>query len=180
MRPKTQSVPSGLRTPRSRLASAIHSLLLLAAGNALAANEVERVEFNPAFFPAGSGQIDISRFNEGNVVLAGQYRADVTVNGNWIGREELTFANVEGLNNAQLCLERPLLTRLGVDLDGIAQKAIDAGDSVRRPVVISAPTCPAPVSASTPAKGIWTCWFHNSTCHAPHAVTSARNTGIAA
>ncbi|UUQ67737.1 fimbrial biogenesis outer membrane usher protein [Pseudomonas fuscovaginae UPB0736] len=140
MRPKTQSVPSGLRTPRSRLASAIHSLLLLAAGNALAANEVERVEFNPAFFPAGSGQIDISRFNEGNVVLAGQYRADVTVNGNWIGREELTFANVEGLNNAQLCLERPLLTRLGVDLDGIAQKAIDAGDSAP-PVLPPVATC---------------------------------------
>lgn len=130
MRPKTPSVSSGLRVPRNRLASAIHSLLLLATGSAMAANEVEQVEFNPAFFPAGGGQIDISRFNEGNVVLPGQYRADVIVNGNWIGREELTFASVEGLNNAQLCLERPLLQRFGVDLDGIAQKATDAGESV--------------------------------------------------
>ncbi|NWE47097.1 fimbria/pilus outer membrane usher protein [Pseudomonas gingeri] len=130
MRSKTQSVPGGLRTPRNRLAHVIHSLLLLAAGNALAADEVERVEFNPAFFPGGGGQIDISRFNEGNVVLPGQYRADVSVNGNWIGREELTFAAVEGRNNAQLCLERPLLTRLGVDLDGIAQKAAEVGEPV--------------------------------------------------
>lgn len=129
MRLKTPSVSRGLRAPRNRLASAIHGLLLLTAGNALAANEVERVEFNPAFFPSGGGQIDISRFNEGNVVLPGQYRADVSINGNWIGREELTFTSVEGQNNAQLCLERALLTRFGIDLDGIAKKAVDAGET---------------------------------------------------
>ncbi|NWB91137.1 fimbria/pilus outer membrane usher protein [Pseudomonas agarici] len=140
MRSKTQSVPGGLRAPRNRLAHVIHSLLLLAAGNAWAANEVERVEFNPAFFPGGGGQIDISRFNEGNVVLPGLYRADVSINGNWIGQEELTFATVEGQNNAQLCLERPLLIRLGIDLDGLAQKATEAGVTVP-PALPALPTC---------------------------------------
>jgi len=140
MRSKTLSVPGGLHAPRNRLAHVIQGILLLAAGNALAANEVEHVEFNPAFFPGGGSQIDISRFNKGNVVLPGQYRADVSVNGNWIGREELSFAAVEGQNNAQLCLERPLLTRLGVDLDGIAQKAAEAGETVP-PVLPSLSTC---------------------------------------
>ncbi|KIH81048.1 Outer membrane usher protein [Pseudomonas batumici] len=125
---------------RSRLAHVIHSLLLLGAGSALAADEVERVEFNPAFFPGGGGQIDISRFNEGNVVLPGHYRADITVNGNWIGRDELTFAGVEGQKNAQLCLDRALLIRLGVDLDGVAQKAAEAGETVPPPLP-STPTC---------------------------------------
>ncbi|WP_416770996.1 fimbria/pilus outer membrane usher protein [Pseudomonas sp. RHF3.3-3] len=128
---RSQSSPEsiGPRTRPCRLARVLHGLLLLGSGSALAADEVERVEFNPAFFPGG-GQIDISRFNEGNVVLPGQYRADVTVNGDWIGRQDLTFASVEGQSNAQLCLERPLLLRLGIDIDRVPAKAAEAGEPV--------------------------------------------------
>ncbi|NWB86001.1 fimbria/pilus outer membrane usher protein [Pseudomonas gingeri] len=140
MRSKTQPVAGGSHPARSRLAHVIHSLLLLAAGSVLAAYEVEQVEFNPAFFPGGGGQIDISRFNEGNVVLPGHYRADISVNGGWIGRDELTFAGVEGQKNAQLCLDRALLIRLGIDLDGVAQKAADAGETVP-PQLPSTPAC---------------------------------------
>ncbi|WP_248747257.1 fimbria/pilus outer membrane usher protein [Pseudomonas sp. MWU12-2037] len=140
MRSKTQPVAGGSRPARSRLAHVIHSLLLLGAGSVLAADEVEQVEFNPAFFPGGGGQIDISRFNEGNVVLPGHYRADISVNGGWIGRDELTFAGVEGQKNAQLCLDRALLIRLGIDLDGVAQKAADAGETVPPPLP-STPAC---------------------------------------
>ncbi|MBV6751339.1 fimbrial biogenesis outer membrane usher protein [Pseudomonas chlororaphis] len=140
MRSKTQPVAGGSRPARSRLAHVIHSLLLLGAGSVLAAEEVEQVEFNPAFFPGGGGQIDISRFNEGNVVLPGHYRADITVNGSWVGRDELTFAGVEGQKNAQLCLDRALLIRLGVDLDGVAQKAAEAGETVPPPLP-STPAC---------------------------------------
>lgn len=156
MRPKRSPESIGPRTRPCHLARVLHGLLLLGSGSALAADEVERVEFNPAFFPGGE-QIDISRFNEGNVVLPGQYRADVTLNGNWLGRQELTFVSVDGQSNAQLCLERPLLLRLGIDIDHVPQKAAEAGEPVPPPLPATAycgpiaTYIPGPASASMPA-----------------------------
>ncbi|CAD5198952.1 hypothetical protein [Pseudomonas sp. FEN] len=92
---------------------------------------VEHVSFNPAFFPGGAAgmQVDISRFNQGNVVLPGSYRSDVYLNDQWIGRETLSFAAVEGQDAAQLCLERDTLLTFGVDLDGVAEQAAKAGET---------------------------------------------------
>ncbi|WP_445177490.1 fimbria/pilus outer membrane usher protein [Pseudomonas sp. McL0111] len=111
---------------------------MLGSGEVLAASSVEQVEFNPAFFQGGAAgkQFDISRFNTGNVVLPGVFRSDVYINGAWIGREELTFAAVDGQPSAQLCLDRSMLVKLGVDVDGIAQKASQAG-------VVAPPPFPA-------------------------------------
>ncbi len=76
----------------------------------------EQVEFNPAFFPDGAVglQVDVSRFNSGNVVLPGSYRAEVYLNGQWIGRETLPFAAVEGQKSAQVCLAHDALLRFGI------------------------------------------------------------------
>jgi outer membrane usher protein len=85
----------------------------------MTAHGVENVEFNPAFFPNGANgkQVDVSRFSQGNVVLPGSYRVDVYLNGQWIGRETLSFVAVEGRDSAQMCLEREALVRFGIDLD---------------------------------------------------------------
>ncbi|WP_409319242.1 fimbria/pilus outer membrane usher protein [Pseudomonas sp. KCJK9016] len=129
------TVPYRSSSIQRRLAKVIHGLLLLANGSAMAASKTEQVEFNPAFFPggAGAGQFDITRFNAGNVVLPGTYRSDIYVNGTWIGREELQFVSVEGQSSAQLCIDRAMLIRLGIDIDGVPQKAAQADTAAPTP-----------------------------------------------
>lgn len=114
---------------RYRFALAARSLLLLSGTCAIGAHAVENVEFNPAFFPDGAGgqQVDISKFSQGNVVLPGSYRSDVYLNGQWIGRETLSFVAVEGKNSAQMCLERDALIRFGIDLDAPQNQPVEPG-----------------------------------------------------
>ena len=111
--------PPARLASRPRLKQTMRSLLLVSGAHAVAANSAEQVEFNPAFFAGGraSLQIDIAKFGQGNVVLPGNYRTDIHLNGQWIGRENLTFSAVEGQQTAQLCLERDALLRFGIDLD---------------------------------------------------------------
>jgi outer membrane usher protein len=111
------------------LTRALHSLLLVGGAQGLGAYAAEQVEFNPAFFPHGQAgmQVDIAKFNQGNVVLPGNYRTDVHLNGQWVGRESLTFAAVAGHKAAQLCLERDALLRFGIDLDSV-EKLTAEGD----------------------------------------------------
>lgn len=105
--------------PGHRWVRTARCLLLLSGATAMTAHGVENVEFNPAFFPNGANgkQVDVSRFSQGNVVLPGSYRVDVYLNGQWIGRETLSFMAVEGRDSAQMCLEREALVRFGIDLD---------------------------------------------------------------
>jgi len=105
--------------PGHRWVRTARCLLLLSGATAMTAHGVENVEFNPAFFPNGANgkQVDVSRFSQDNVVLPGSYRVDVYLNGQWIGRETLSFVAVEGRDSAQMCLEREALVRFGIDLD---------------------------------------------------------------
>ena len=118
-----------------RLTLMARSFLLLSGAHAMGAHAVENVEFNPAFFPGGAGglQVDISKFNQGNVVLPGSYRTDVHLNGRWIGRETLSFTAIEGQKSAQLCLEREALLRFGIDLDAVEQQSAAAGNAAPSP-----------------------------------------------
>ncbi|WP_073524690.1 fimbria/pilus outer membrane usher protein [Pseudomonas fluorescens] len=104
-----------------RLTLIARSLLLVGGTHAAVAQGTEQVVFNPAFFPDGAKglQIDISKFSQGNVVLPGSYRSDVYLNGQWLGRETLSFRAKEGQDTAQLCLERDALLRIGIDMDAI-------------------------------------------------------------
>lgn len=117
--------------PRHRLKPMVRSLLLVSGAYAMGAHSAEQVEFNPAFFPdrAAGLQVDISKFSQGNVVLPGSYRTDVHLNGQWIGRETLTFVAVNGQKAAQLCLERDALLRFGIDLDTVEQQSAEAGET---------------------------------------------------
>ncbi len=115
------SVNIALQTHHLRKLAA-HGLLLVSSAHGVGAHSAEHVEFNPAFF-ANALQVDVSKFNRGNVVLPGQYRADVHLNGHWIGRETLDFATVAGQDNAQLCLERDALLRFGINAPTIGASA---------------------------------------------------------
>lgn len=112
---------------RPRLTLTARCLLLLGGAQAMSAHAVENVQFNPAFFPDGAGgqQVDISKFSQGNIVLPGSYRTEVYLNGQWIGRETLSFVAVQGQDSAQMCLEREALLRLGINLDAAQQQSAE-------------------------------------------------------
>lgn len=121
--------------PGHRWVRTARCLLLLSGATAMTAHGVENVEFNPAFFPNGANgkQVDVSRFSQGNVVLPGSYRVDVYLNGQWIGRETLSFVAVEGRNSAQMCLEREALVRFGIDLDAPLNQPAEVGQPAAAP-----------------------------------------------
>lgn len=109
--------------------------LSLLAGTGVRAAEpalMAEVEFNDLFLqqPGGS-RIDFSRFNKGNVTLAGSYRADLHVNQAWLGRVEIVLRQVGAdSRNVQPCFDRTLLERIGVDLTRLTPEAtarLDAG-----------------------------------------------------
>ncbi len=74
----------------------------------------EFAEFDSSFL-SGSGQkVDLSVFQNGNPMVAGDYRVDIYVNGTWQGRRDLPFrANSAGEVGA--CIDLKLLEELGVD-----------------------------------------------------------------
>jgi len=113
---------------RHRSALTIPSVLLVWGAYAAAAQSAERVEFNPAFFPdrAAGLQVDISKFSQANVVLPGHYSTDIHLNGQWIGRETLTFTAVAHQPSAQLCLERDALLRFGINVDAAPTHSTDS------------------------------------------------------
>ena len=119
------NTPTGVKA-RHRFKRTLHSLLLISGAQAVSAQSAEQVEFNPAFFPGGKAglQVDIAKFNQGNVVLPGSYRADVHLNGQWIGRETLSFSKIAGHDTAQLCLEPQALLRFGVIVDSVEAAAL--------------------------------------------------------
>jgi outer membrane usher protein len=125
------STPRGVSSSsleRHRSALAIHSVLAVCGVYAATAQSAEHVEFNPAFFPDGAAglQVDISKFSQGNVVLPGNYRSDIHLNGQWIGRETLAFKAVAGQPSAQLCLEREALLRFGINVDAEPTQPTDS------------------------------------------------------
>ncbi|KVO23976.1 fimbrial protein [Burkholderia ubonensis] len=86
------------------------------SGMQVAQTEFAQVEFDGSFLNGGGGAIDVSRFERGNVVRAGQYRPDVYVDGNWIGRMEVPFKPAPNTVDAQPCFDEDSLEKLGVDV----------------------------------------------------------------
>lgn len=95
--------------------------------------EPKAVQFNSQFLSgSGAKSLDISRFNQGNVAAAGQYRAALYVNQVWIGVTDVTLRDVAGPNHAaQPVVDRDLLMRMEVDtarLSDAAREKLDAAD----------------------------------------------------
>lgn len=121
----------GRRCQVHLLVAAVALALSAAATPAMAAAAAaagERVyEFRSGQFP-GSTRVDLSRFNKGNVVLPGTYPAAVQVNGKPSAPESLRFAVPPGQEDAQLCVDRLMLDRLGIDLLRVEEeRAASAG-----------------------------------------------------
>ncbi|WP_338639417.1 fimbria/pilus outer membrane usher protein [Burkholderia pyrrocinia] len=64
----------------------------------------------------GSEPIDTTPFERPDGVVPGQHRADLIVNGQWRGVEDITFRRDER-GDVRPCYDRLLLQRAGVDLD---------------------------------------------------------------
>ncbi|UPG85908.1 fimbrial biogenesis outer membrane usher protein [Luteibacter aegosomatis] len=78
-----------------------------------------------------AGPVDLSRFERGNVTLAGVYRPAIRVNDTPVpGMGEVTFRQVPGIESAQPCLDRGMLIRFGLDPDKLATQ-VASGNSVK-------------------------------------------------
>ncbi|WP_250500410.1 fimbria/pilus outer membrane usher protein [Caballeronia sp. GAWG1-5s-s] len=83
------------------------------------------VEFNEQFLDSGGSQkLDISRFNHGQPVLPGTYRADTYVNNVWRGKFSVDVRDsAEHPGVVQPCVTADLLERFGVDLRKLSPEA---------------------------------------------------------
>ena len=79
--------------------------------------------FNPAMLSGSGDKIDVSRFTHGNVVLPGQYRADVYINQQWLGRRDVDIKPVTGTDRTSPCMTKSMLIQLGVNLSALPQTA---------------------------------------------------------
>ena len=101
--------------------------LLVSGGPARpAAPEVAQFDSN---FLSGSGtKVDLSAFRNGNPMVAGDYRVDIYVNGNWKGRRDLPF-RANGKGEVGACLDLALLEELGVNTEQLQIVAASAKDA---------------------------------------------------
>jgi outer membrane usher protein len=86
------------------------------------------IEFNSEFLvkPESGNSVNISRFSESNVALAGVYSSDVYVNERWAGKTDLVLRDIHGADHsAVVCIDRPLLDMLNVDFSKIAPDALE-------------------------------------------------------
>ncbi|AFQ46485.1 fimbria/pilus outer membrane usher protein [Burkholderia cepacia] len=86
--------------------------------------QVAQVTFNPDFFvtePGGS--IDLARYEKGSPVWPGSYRPDIYVNGNLIGRKDVTVR--DGDDGALICFDRRLLEAVNVDVGRLPPAVLD-------------------------------------------------------
>ncbi|AQH01268.1 fimbrial assembly protein [Burkholderia sp. KK1] len=75
------------------------------------------VEFNEQFLGSGGEKVDISRFNKGQALLPGTFRADTYVNQNWKGKLNIELREEPaGSGVVRPCFTADLLERMGVDL----------------------------------------------------------------
>jgi len=83
--------------------------------------------FNADFIHSSASSIDLSRFERGNVTLAGIYRPLIEVNGTPIpGSRDVTFRQVADSISAQPCFTRDMLVAFGLDIDKLKSRS-DAG-----------------------------------------------------
>ncbi|EJN02064.1 P pilus assembly protein, porin PapC [Herbaspirillum sp. YR522] len=99
------------------------ALLQSTSVRAQRAGGAEPVEFGSEFFRSGGeGAVDVTRFNRGNPIPAGDYRLDIYVNDAWIGRNEVNFRAGDD-DSAHPCFSRKLVEIVGVDLEKLSESA---------------------------------------------------------
>ncbi|UPG90349.1 fimbrial biogenesis outer membrane usher protein [Luteibacter aegosomaticola] len=115
-RRKKHSAPGPLA-----LALALASPAAAAAVDPLA-DPNPQATFSSDFLHTGTS-VDLSRFERGNVVLAGTYRVALEVNGRQLpGHRDIHFKPVAESASAQPCLDGALLVQLGLDREKLAER----------------------------------------------------------
>lgn len=71
--------------------------------------------FNSNFLVGQAQGVDLSRFRDGNPILAGKYSLDVYVNGEWKGKKNIEFKNIPGKSSADTCFTLLSLDEFGID-----------------------------------------------------------------
>jgi outer membrane usher protein len=118
--PRPMSALPALQSETSNVQS-----LAPAASVVAAAVDPEPVEFNRDFLNgSGAANVDMSRFDKGNLAAPGRYRVALYVNGIWVGVTDVTLRDVNGPDHAaQPLFDRDLLARTGVDFTRLSAEA---------------------------------------------------------
>lgn len=89
----------------------------------------QEVQFNDAFLPEDSRNLDLGAYQSGNPVMPGQYRADVILNGQLNSRQDIRIdAQADG-SNPVVCMSRGLLERQGVEMSRLSPESSQLLDS---------------------------------------------------
>jgi outer membrane usher protein len=101
-------------------------LVFLPCGLAMTVAYAQDVHFNDVFLPEGSQDIDLSAYQSGNPVWPGNYRADVSVNGRLVTRQDIRINAQKDGSKAVVCLTRTQLEMMGVATEKLSPEAINA------------------------------------------------------
>jgi len=97
------------------------SCVSAAAEVASAGGGPPQVEFDSAFLIGNAGSnADISRFERGDSAPPGDYRVDLYVNDQRIGRTDVSFRSAGAAGRVQACITSDLLRRTGADLSQVS------------------------------------------------------------
>lgn len=117
-----------------RRASVVSILLALHGAAAMAASPTgapAEIEYDASFLVGSASQdIDLSRFEHGNVVLPGTYSVDISVVDGWQGRKSVTFKPASDRVSAVPCFDRELLTEMGLDWAKLASSRQSEGKPI--------------------------------------------------
>ncbi len=97
----------------------------------------EDVQFNDAFLPADSRNLDLGAYQNGNPVTPGEYRADVVLNGDLSSRQDIRIEGPKDGSKPVICVSRALLERIGVDMTHLLPEVNLALDSEHCPTLVS-------------------------------------------
>lgn len=84
------------------------------------------VEFNGSMLMGGAtNSVDLSRYARGNPMVAGTYRADSYLNSQWLGRLDVELARNPASGEIEVCVDRALVRRLGLDTAKVPPRVQD-------------------------------------------------------
>ena len=83
----------------------------------------QEVQFNDAFLPEDSRNLDLGKYQAGNPVTPGQYRADVMLNGQLNSRQDIRIEAQPDGSKPVVCMDHGLLERQGVNIAKLSPEA---------------------------------------------------------
>lgn len=111
---------------RRVLAIRILQAMLLSSSAQMAIVHAKAIQFNAAFLPMDSRDLDLKQYREGNPIKPGTYRADVTVNGTLRTRHDIRIEGKPDGSAPVICMSPALLQTLAVNPSHVRETADDA------------------------------------------------------